>query len=83
MKTCRCGCGESVKGLRRSRQYVDDSHRQRHGRARRAAESVAPSEPEPERTAPEPNIVYPGMPGGEPSWADEDDRRWRGWGGYE
>jgi hypothetical protein len=37
MKTCRCGCGEPVKGIRRSKQFVNDAHRVRHGRARRAA----------------------------------------------
>ena len=38
-RTCRCGCGEPVKGLRRSKQYVDDAQRQRDRRRRAREES--------------------------------------------
>lgn len=44
MKKCKCGCGEPVKGIRSSKLYVDDVHRQWH-RRKRAAEGGAKSKP--------------------------------------
>jgi hypothetical protein len=68
-RKCRCGCGEPVKGLRRSRQYVDDAHRQRD-RRRRAAEKA------PRESKPASKLELAGKePAGRDPWADED--HWR------
>jgi hypothetical protein len=68
-KTCRCGCEQTVKGLRRSKQFVDDSHRQRY-RRRRAAEK------EQRESQPASNLEVAGKePAGRDPWADED--HWR------
>jgi hypothetical protein len=50
MKSCRCGCGEPVRGVRRSKQYLDDAHRKRHRRAQeKEAAPVVEPEPDPFR----------------------------------
>jgi hypothetical protein len=65
-RTCRCGCGEPVKGLRRSKQFVDDSHRQRFRRARAAEEQKERANVE---------VVKPKRE--EPAWYDEDAPGWK------
>jgi hypothetical protein len=74
-KTCRCGCGEPVRGLRRTKQYVDDAHRRRHGRQRAAEqEADAPAVVTP---APEQDIPLG------PAWWDDDAPGWTAWSGRD
>lgn len=67
-RTCRCGCGEPVNCIRRSKQFVDDSHRQR-ARRRRAAE---PKESKPKLEVAEKEPARPDP-------FDEDAPGWREW----
>jgi hypothetical protein len=67
-KQCRCGCGEPVKGIRLSRQYVDDAHRQRHRRRRAAEKAQRESQP-----------LSPEVVGKEPARPDPFDERAPGW----
>jgi hypothetical protein len=74
-KLCRCGCGEPVSGLRRSKQYVDDAHRKRHRRAQEKEAAAVDDEPEPD---PLRDWWAAGTPDAVKE-AFEDDRGWRSW----
>jgi hypothetical protein len=76
-RECACGCGGEVVG-RRSKRFVDDSHRQRAGRQRRRwFRRNHGDRPDPEVVAPEsePEVAP------EPAWMDEDASGWHSWDG--